>query len=177
MKRGTLLFEISLVMLLALAACGDDSPPSAGSTPTPSPTSTTFEEAEWTIVTPAGWTKEDVTSDADAKRAIRYKGATGEYFIVAIDPTGSDFSSDAVWRYEVKGTGFEVVEKVDCTGGADQQCSTTDARYDAWVLAKSSGTPPTVGGHTWYFIFGDTDSTTIDQAVFEQLVESVTVKS
>jgi hypothetical protein len=163
-----------------LAACADDETPGAGATspsPTPSPTGTTFEETEWTITTPEGWTSENVTSAADAKKAIRYKDASGNFFIVAIDPMGSDFAADSVWRYSVTGTAFTVTEKKDCVGGPDQQCSTTDARYDGYILSSGGGNPPTVGGHTWYFIFGNTTTTTIDAAVFEQIAESIRVKS
>jgi hypothetical protein len=169
-----------LVAFALLGACADDETPGAGATspsPSPSPTGTTFDETEWTITTPAGWTREDATSAADAKKAIRYKDSAGNFFMVAIDPTGSDFAADAVWRYAVSGSGFSVTEKKDCVGGPDQQCSTTDARYDGYILSTSGGTPPTVGGHTWYFIFGNTTTTTIDATVFEQIAESVRVKS
>jgi hypothetical protein len=179
MNRGTRLLSVALLMVVALAACGDDNPPSAGDgTPTPTPTSSTFEEAEWTIVTPAGWTKEDITATADAKKAIRYKAASGEFFIVAIDPEGSDFEYDALWRYEVTGSGFEVVSKTECKGTSDMSCKDDDARYDGYVLWKSGvATPPPVGGHTWYFIFGDADGTTVDAALFEQIVESIRAKA
>ena len=171
---------IVAVMLAILAACGNDETPSTGGTtsPSPTPTQTTFDEAEWTITTPVGWTQEDITSTADAKKAIRYKGANGDYFVVALDPTGSDFSADAVWRYDVKGSAFEIVEMSDCKGGPNQQCSTNDTRYDGWILWKSgAGDPPKVGGHTWYFIFGNTTRTSIDVGTFEQIVESIRVKS
>ena len=173
MRRGMKAVGIVLLVIVALAACADDNEPSGGATPTP--TSTTFTEAEWTIVTPAGWTKEDVTSTADAKKAIRYKGAAGEYLIVAIDPTGSDFSYDALWRYEVKDSGFEVAKKTTCTSATDESCSDKDQRFDGYVLWKSEAEPPSVGGHTWYFIFGDSDSTTVAEATYEAIVESVRV--
>lgn len=169
-----------LLALAVLAACADDETPGAGATspsPSPSPTQTTFDEAEWTITTPAGWTREETTASVDAKKAIRYKDTDGDYFIVAIDPTGSDFAADEVWRYEVTGSTFQVAEKTKCTGGPDQQCSTTDTRYDIYLLAKSGGDLPKVGGHTWYFIFGSTTVTTIDTTAFEQIAESIQVKA
>jgi hypothetical protein len=177
--RKTLGSVAFLIALAVLAACADDETPSAGATspsPSPSPTQTTFDETEWTITTPAGWTREDATASVDAKKAVTYKDSDGDYFIVAIDPTGSDFAADEVWRYEVKGSGFDVVEKAKCTGGPDQQCSTTDARYDVYLLWKSGVDIPKVGGHTWYFIFGNTTATTIDATVFEQIAESIRVK-
>lgn len=173
---GIVAFLIALAML---AACADDETPGAGATsptPSPSPTQTTFDETEWTITTPAGWTREDATANVDAKKAIRYKDTDGDYFIVAIDPTGSDFAADEVWRYTVSGSAFEVSEKKKCEGGPEQQCSTTDARYDVYLLAQGSDIPE-VGGHTWYFIFGNTTATTIDTTAFEEIAESIRVKA
>ena len=163
-------------MLLVLAACGGGSRPASRGTPRPSPTSTTFTEPEWTITTPAGWTKRDVTSEADAKKAIRYGAVSGEYFIVHIDPQGSDFRYDTLWRYDVKGSGFEVVDKYECKAApADESCSDDDVRYDGFVLWKTSADPPKLGGHTWYFAFGNLYDTTIDASLFEQIVESIRV--
>ena len=165
-----------LTALATLAACGNDTTPSADETspsPSPSPTATTFTEDELTITTPAGWTREVVTSSVDSKKAVKYAGGDGLYFIVAIDPLGSDFASDETWRYEVSGTSFTVNEKTKCTGGPDQQCSSTDQRYDVYLLAKASETK--VGGHTWYFIFGNAKGTSFDAAAFEQIVESIRV--
>lgn len=180
MSRTTRHVGVTIVLLMfaILAACGDDVTPSAGdtTTPSPSPTQTVFDEAEWAITTPAEWTRADITGSADAKKAVRYQAANGDFFVVAIDPTGSDFSADAVWRYELKGSGFEIVEKSDCQGGPDLQCSTNDARYDGYILWKSGAEPPEVGGHTWYFIFGNATRTTIDVATFEQIVASIRVK-
>ena len=181
MKRRAFVAAAVLGGLVLLAACGkDETPRAAASSPPPTPTATasTFAEAEWTIVTPGGWTSEDTTSTVDAKKAIRYSDTTGNYFIVAIDPNGSDFSPDTIWNYAVKGSSFEVVKKTPCTGGAEAQCNTTDQRYDGylmWTPVKQEA--PKVGGHTWYFIFGNTTKTTIDEALFERIAESVTVKT
>lgn len=142
------------------------------------PELTTLQEAEWTISLPVDFTRQDATSDTDAKKAVRYSSPDGEvYLIVALDPQGSDFAADTVWRYEVRGNAFEIVEKTPCTSGS--QCSTNDNRFDGWVLWKSGGNPPTVGGHQWYFIFGDTVNATLDQeleAAVEQAIESIRVK-
>ncbi len=180
MTRGTKLVTIlTLAAALAtLAACGNDETPSAGATspsPSPSPTETTFTEDEWTITTPVGWTREVATSSVDAKKAVRYQDAEGRYFIVALDPLGSDFASDETWRYEVSGTSFKAAEKTKCEGGPEQQCSSTDQRYDVYVLAKASETK--VGGHTWYFILGNAKSTAFDAALFEQILASIRVTS
>ena len=164
--------------LATLVACGNDETPSAGGTspsPSPSPTETTFTEAEFTITTPVGWTREDATSSVDSKKAVRYLDGEGRYFIVALDPLGSDFASDETWRYEVNGTSFKVVDKTKCQGGPDQQCSSTDTRYDVYLLAKNSEVK--VGGHTWYFIFGNAKAATFDEAFFERIVESIRVTS
>jgi hypothetical protein len=170
---------VGLVSVLAfLAACGDNDTPSAGGTNSPTtPAKMTFDEPEWTIETPAGWTREDVTANADAKKAIRYKASNGDYVIVHIDPLGSDFAYDALWRYSVKGSGFEIGEKYECKGTlADEQCSDDDTRYDGFALWRSGETPQKVGGHTWYFAFGNTTTTTVDLSLYEQVLESVRVK-
>ena len=178
MRRRTWFWRIGAcgAVLALLAACGDDEPGAAGPSPSPSPTSTAFEEPEWTITTPAGWTREDWTANADAKKAVRYKDGDGNYFIVAIDPTGSDFNPDETWRYAVKGSGFEVVTKEDCKGSPDLPCPTADARYEVYLVSPSGADPPKVGGHAWYFIFGNLNRATTDPAVFEQIAESIRVK-
>ena len=180
MKQVSRIRRVTVVMILAtlavLTACGDDTTPGASPTsPSPTPSATTFNEAEFRITLPLGWTREDATAAVDAKKAVRYKDTDGDYFIVAIDPLGSDFAADEVWRYQIKDVGFEVVEKTKCTGGPDQQCSTTDARYDVYLLWKSGTDPEKVGGHSWYFIFGNTTATTIDTAFFEEVAESIRV--
>jgi hypothetical protein len=183
MTRRTKLVAILAVAaaLATLAACGNDESPGAGATspsPSPSPTETTFTEAEWTITTPAGWSGSVATGSVDAKKAVRYTDASGNYFIVAIDPDGSDFAPDTIWRYVVKGAGFEVVEKEDCKRGAEPPCSIDDARYDGYLMWKPVGQKaPMVAGHTWYFIFGNTTMATIDATLFEQIAESIRVKA
>ena len=143
--------------------------------PTPPPTTRSFSETEWSIVTPAGWTREDITKDADAKKAIRYSHTDGSYFIVAIDPLGSGYSYDALWTYKVKGSGFEIVEKLNCGGPTAEPCD-NDGRFDGYILWKTGTTPTKVGGHTWYFMFGNSKTATVDSNVFEQIVTSITVK-
>ena len=179
MTRTRMSIAVVFAALALLGACADDETPGAGGTssPSPSPTGTTFEEPEWSITTPAGWTREDVTASADATKAIRYSGSDGNFAIVHIDPRGSDFSADAVWRYEVRENRFEIVEKTPCTAGPDAQCSTDDTRFDGYLVAKTGGETPVVGGHTWYFAFGNTTTTTIDEPLFEGILESVQVKT
>lgn len=170
----------ALALAAVLAACGSDDTGGAGATsPTASPTATTFDGPSWRVTVPAGWKQEDWTSKADAKAAIRYTDDDGSYVIVAADPLGSDFVYDALWRYTVKDGKFEIVEKYSCEGKADDQaCRTDDARFDAYVLAQQSGSaPPSVGGHTYYFIFGnDKTKTVTDLDVFERIIESVESK-
>lgn len=160
----------------ALAACGSGTDTGA---PTPTPTTPQteeFDEKSWRLETPEGWTRKVVTKTADAKLAIRYEGPDGEYFIVAIDPLGSDFAYDALWEYEVDGSGFKVVSRTECDGETDSYCRDTDARYDGYLMWETGTTPEKVGGHVWYFIFGDADSTTIDADVFTDIVASIEVK-
>lgn len=180
MTRSTRFFGIAAVGLLValLAACGSNTPATSDtSTPTPTPSEKTFDETEWTIETPNGWTREVITDKADAKKAIRYSGPNGEYFIVAIDPLGSDFAYDALWRYEVKGNGFEIVDRYECKGKNDESCREDDNRYDGYILWKSGAEPQKVGGHTWYFVFGNATSTTVDLTEFEEIVEGIEVKA
>jgi hypothetical protein len=176
MRRSSKIFGILTlaVVTLGLAACGNETI-KAAATATPTPTTARFTEPEWTIATPAGWTRKDITKDADADKAIRYQGPNGEYFIVAIDPLGSGFSYDALWRYEVRDDRFEVVSKYDCAGKDDESCTPDDGRFDAYILWKNGTTPEMVGGHSWYFIFGNTKATTVDNAEFEQMFESLRV--
>ncbi len=178
MTRSKRLLGITALGLAValLAACGTETEPTSAGSPTPTPTETTHDEAEWTIETPTGWTSEVITDKTDAKKAVRYTGPNGEYFIVAIDPLGSDFVYDALWRYEVAGNSFEIVERYECTGKDDESCRDDDTRYDAYVLAKGNGDPTKVGGHVWYFIFGNTKATTVDLTMFEDIVESVVAK-
>ena len=164
----------ALVLAIGLAACGSDSTPDAGGS-TPPPSGRTFTEKEWTIITPVGWTKEDISADADAKKAIRYQDADGRYFIVAIDPLGSDFTSDAIWHYKVNGSRFEVADKTECAGTDDESCSDDDARYDGYIMWEDDTGPTKVGGHTWYFIFGNSKSTTVDATTYEEILESIRV--
>lgn len=172
---------VALLAAIVLGACGTDAVPGGANetgtpTPTPTPASTTHAEDEWTIETPVGWTRSDVTKDADAKKAIRYAGPDGNYFIVALDPTGSGVDTDAVWRYEVDGTGFKVVERDECTDGSLGGCSIEDDRYDVYLAAKSTSEPPKVAGHVWYFLFGNDKSTTLDQTLFDGIIGSIEVK-
>jgi hypothetical protein len=172
-SRRRIGYVVVAIALAFLVACGGGDSNSGAAAPTPTPTQTTFEEPEWTIVTPVGWTREDVTSDADATKAVRYRGSNGDYVIVHIDPQGSDFAPDVLWRYEVRDLSFEIVEKEDCTG---EQCSTKDARFDGYALWKANTEPSKVGGRAWYFAFGNATTTTVDQDLYEEIIESVRVK-
>ncbi|MGH2726436.1 MAG: hypothetical protein ACRDKS_05615 [Actinomycetota bacterium] len=165
-------------VIAALAARGDDKQAAGGQqTPPPPPATVTFDDGEWTIVTPAGWTKENVTKTTDAEKAVRYNGPDGEYFIVAIDPLGSDYTFDGLWTYAVKNGHFKVVAKQDCTGGADQGCSTDDNRYSGYVMWKTGTQPKKVGGHVFYFMFGNATKTTVDASMIEGILESITVNA
>ncbi len=164
-------------VIAALAASENEVPSAGGSQTPPPPATVSFDDGEWTIVTPAGWTKENVTKATDAEKAVRYHGPDGEYFIVAIDPLGSDYTYDGLWTYGVKNGRFTVVTKQDCAGGIDQGCNTDDNRYSGYVMWKTGTTPKKVGGHVWYFMFGNSTKTTVDASVFEAIVESVTVKA
>jgi hypothetical protein len=164
------------VMFAALAARGNGLPAVGVKTPPKPPASTTYDQGEWTIVTPAGWTHQNVTSKADARKAVRYNGPNGEYFIVAIDPRGSDYTYDALWTYAVDGNGFKVVDKRDCKGSSDQACSSADGRYDGYMMWRTGTAPVKVAGHVWYFMFGNAKAVTIDAGAFERIAESIRVR-
>jgi len=176
MSRTIRLLSVAGVVALAigLAACGQDPTAAPVDEPT-TPTGEMFDEREWTIGTPPGWTREVITPDADAKKAIRYNGPDGEFFVVAIDPMGSDFAYDALWRYEVRDDGFRIVDRYECAGKDDESCSDGDARYDGYILWKNGEAPKEVGGHTWYFVFGNAKATSVDAATFEEIAESIRV--
>jgi hypothetical protein len=141
------------------------------------PTTVTHDESEYSIVTPAGWTRKDVTSNADARKALRYEYADGSYFIVNMDPLGSDFVYDTLWNYEVKGLKFEVASKHDCADTVDEPCG-DDARFSGYIMWKTGTTPAKVGGHTFYFQFGnDKKGSVEDASIFERILESITVKA
>ena len=158
------------------AITGHKAPAANGGRPTPPPTTITFTESEYSIVTPAGWIRKDVTANADARKAIRYSYADGSYFTVAMDPLGSDFAPDTVWTYRVAGTRFEVVSKQACTTG-DELCPDKDGRYDGYIMWKSGTNPQKVAGHVYYFMFGNSEKATVDASDFEQILGSITVNA
>lgn len=172
MSRKILGISVGVALALAVslgayaAATSDE-----GGSPKPAPTPTVerFDDGEWTIETPTGWTRRVITRDADAKKAVRYDGPNGEYFIVAIDPLGSGYDGDVIYRYEVDGDRFRVVDRSETGADAD------DSRFDGSIFWKAGADPVQVGGHVWYFQFGDADSATTDTAVFETILESVRV--
>lgn len=159
-----------------VASLGNGKAQAADGRPTRPPTPATFDETEYSIVTPAGWTREDYTAHADAEKAVRYAHADGSYFIVAMDPLGSDFAPDTVWNYRSDGTSFEVVRKQPCTSG-DELCPDKDDRYDGYIMWETGSTPKKVGGHVFYFMFGNSEKPSVDTAVFEQIIESISVKA
>lgn len=133
------------------------------------PRKVTYREGEWTIDLPDGWTRKVWTDRSDAKKAVRYEGPSGEYFIVAIDPLGSDYLGDAVWHYRADDGRFEVVAKLP--GGE----KVDDGRYDGMLIWRAGDEPVKVGGHVFYFPFGNAEANTIDAALFEEIAESIRV--
>lgn len=176
MKRIALFLGVVAVIIVVSsigvgALNGENHPSPLGAKPVPK----TWTEAEWKVTTPYGWTRQDVTTTADAKKAVRYSNTAGDYVIVAIDPLGSGYAYDTLWTYAVKGNGFEIVRKLDCSGTTDESCSSSDARFDGYALWKTGTTPQKVNGHVWYFMFGNAKSTTVDPVTFETILESITV--
>jgi len=177
MTGRTKLFVISGVALLALvvSACGDDVKTGAPGGPTPGNDLELIDEDDYSIEVPDDWTKKDVSKDHSAKKAIRYEGPDGEYFIVVKDALGSGLAYDAVWTYEVKGKAFTVTVVPNCSSDKDEDCTDDDEDFDGYILWKTGEDPEKVGGSIWYFQFGQAGSTTIDTALFAgptMLVES-----
>lgn len=161
----------------AVAAIANHKAPAKDNGRPNAPTTRTFVEAEYSIVTPAGWTRKDVTSNADAEKAIRYEYTDGSYFIVNMDPLGSDYTYDALWNYTVEGLKFEVSSEHDCAGTVDEPCS-NDGKFSGYIMWKTGTTPNKVGGNVFYFQFGnDKEASVDDTAVFEQILESITVNA
>lgn len=158
------------------AITGHKAPAVDGGRPTTPPTTVTFNETEYSIVTPAGWTRKDVTSNADAKKAVRYEAADGSYFIVNMDPLGSDYTYNALWNYSVSGLTFTVAKKHDCANTVDEPCP-NDGTFHGYIMWKTGTTPAKVGGHVFYFQFGNSNTDSVDAAVAEQILESITVKA
>ena len=42
--------------------------------------------------------------------------------------------------------------------------------------AAQSGNPIKVGGHVYYFVFGDTKTTTVNRSTYETIAESIRVR-
>jgi len=161
-----------LAATLVLGACAQS--PDLGQ-PDPTPKPQVHTEDEWEITTPPGWTSSDATDATDAEKAVRYEAPNGDFFIVAIDPLGSDFIYDALWRYEIGDDRFTVVDRYECAGTDDESCSDDDERFDGYILWEQGSDPEVVGGHTWYFIFGNDGETSVDTDTITEIVESIRV--
>lgn len=174
---------IAITALLTLAACSadvdvtvpDGPAPTATQSPaaSPGPTTQVFDEIEYTVTLPRGWVRTGTVDGMDASKAVRYDGPSSEFFVVAMDPQGSDSRYDALWRYRWDGDSFEVVDRSRCHFD-DRYCSDGDQRFDAYVLAQDD--PPTLGGHTYYFWFGNEAAETLDESLFTTILGSVEPK-
>ena len=152
--------------VLAAAAANEPAPKKLGGKVS---ADVTYTEDDWTITTPNGWTRKVWTDRSDAETAVRYEGPNGEYFIVAIDPLGSDYASDTVWNYKVVDGQFEIVARND-------EADDNDDRYDGILIWKSGTDPVRAGGHVYYFMFGDEDSAEADEELFAKIAASMKAK-
>lgn len=125
---------------------------------------------------PEGWTGGELeTHDEDADRAFRYADDIGRYFIVNLDPAGSDFDADEVWRYRVAQDRFEVATEDRCVPG-QPTCSLGDGQQTIYAIFQDGGSA-NVGAHSYYFRFGDTSGEIGGTRVFRQILESIRVIS
>jgi hypothetical protein len=139
---------------------------------------TTHRFALFTIRTPASWSAKGPIKDLydAALGTYLFEDARGGYFAVNIDPYGSDFSADSVWRYRVSGNAFSVDPAGDCTPSEeDPFCSVGDRRLDIYAVSAEGGSAE-VGGHQYYFAFGDTAAESAERAVFEKILESIRIR-
>jgi len=132
------------------------------------------DDAPFGIVLPLGWSGGEVEDfEDDAERSFRYQDEVGRYFVVNLDPMGSDFSADEVWEYGVAGDRFLVENERRCVPG-EAGCSVGDGERTIFAIWQEGGSAP-VGAHTWYFRFGDSSSEIGGTRVFREILESIRV--
>lgn len=126
------------------------------------------------IVLPQGWTGGEIDDfDDDAERSFRYQDEVGRYFIVNLDPAGSDFDADEVWSYRVDGDRFTVVSERRCIPG-EPMCSLGDGERTIYAVWDEGGSAEAAGVR-WYFRFGDEASEIGGTRVFREILESIRI--
>lgn len=138
------------------------------SDPAPEPA----REDPFDITLPPGWKGGEVFDGGyDAERTWRYEDGDGNFFVVNIDPAGTDFDTDRIWYYAVADGGFVLDNVHRCTPG-EPMCGAGDGRLDIFGLSVTGEGSARVGDHAWYFHFGNT-RTEDATAPWQDLLESV----
>lgn len=131
----------------------------------------------FSIRTPAGWTGRGPLQDLyDAEHGTYFfEDGRGSYFAVNVDPFGSDFGADSVWRFTAAGDTLTVAPAGDCAPGPDDPfCSVGDKRLDIYVVtAEESYDDSAIRGHYYYFAFGHTSLEDADRDLFRRILESI----
>ncbi|HEX9697632.1 MAG TPA: hypothetical protein VGB64_15120 [Actinomycetota bacterium] len=133
--------------------------------------------APFTLELPDGWSGGEIGAfDDDAKRSFRYTDEAGRYFVVNIDPAGSEFDADEVWRYRVEDHERFVVTRQERCVPSEPMCSLGDGAQTIYALWDEGGSAR-VGGHAYYFRFGDEHNEIGGTRVFRQILESIRARA
>lgn len=147
---------LSIIPILFLSACNmvqTETPPAPESPiVTVEPATITIDEARFQITLPSGWSANHVAALwADAKEKFYYEDKQGNYFQVNIDPDGSDFAADSLWRYEKKSEKtIAASEESPMCKPDDGFCAAGDNALTIYLLADSSS-PLKLSEHDYYF--------------------------
>ena len=149
-----LLSLIPVVLLLSACNVVQTETPPAPKPPivTVEPATVTIDEAKFQITLPSGWSANHAAAlSADAKEKFYYADTEGNYFQVNIDPDGSDFAADSIWRYVKKSEKtIAVSEESPMCKPDDAYCAAGDNALTIYLLADSSS-PIKLSEHDYYF--------------------------
>lgn len=129
----------------------------------------------FTITLPDGWEGGEIFEfDDDATRSFVYGDRRGRIFVVNLDPMGSDFSADQVWRYRVsRGDRFRIASTSSCDEG-EAMCDKGNGTFVGYAVWTEGGSA-TVGNHSYYFRFADANGENESTAVFRRILQSIRV--
>lgn len=133
------------------------------------------QPAPFTIQIPEDWAGGEVFGfDDDAARSFVYSDGYGRTFSVNLDPMGAGFNADEVWRYRVRrGDRFSVAGTTTCHQG-EPMCDKGNGSflgYAVWIEGGSA----TVGAHSYYFRFTDTNGENESTDIFRGILQSIRV--
>lgn len=164
---------------LEVAVPSASAPAPAPPAPPPAQKRHAVMEDLFSIWVPPGWSGGEIDNPGigsggyDAKRVWRYEDADGRFFVVAVDPDGSDWGYDEFWHYHVKDGAFRIVDVFDdCVHGPDDPfCSRGDGRFDIFVIQQGGGSA-IVHGHAYYFMAGHANEERSD-GPYREMLESI----